>query len=612
VVSGPLLAQPLGDDSADREPNDSAASAHVLFGESRGRVDAATDPVDVFRIVAAEAGPVQAVLEAEGFTGEVVLHDLGRDVAARTLDVGAGTVYDVVVRAVGGAGPYRVRLSAGGGDRAPRALPACYGACGEGFVPGQIVAAPGPGVAPAALADLAGCRLVRGRGRLCLLEAPGEPAAEPFRALCDLLCCCARLEGLGVVRHAEPNYYRRLAAEPDDPLFPQQWALDQIHAPAAWEEIRTTDLVVAIVDSGIRNHPDLVDNLVPGYDFEADDTDPTDENPTLSHGTQVAGVIAATGDNAQGICGVFWSAKVMPLRAFDAAGFGTTFDISNAILYAAGEDNESGTVPAELPAALNLSFASSIATTAEEDACAAARANGVFVCAAAGNGGTSTPHYPAAYDSVVSVATTGPDGTRTIYSNFGNWIDIAAPGGTGSQGVLVTGLVNGGQYGYPGVNGTSFSSPHVAAVAAMCRSLAELTADEVEQILFQTAQDIDSPGYDPRTGYGLLDAYAAVLATLGQPTPLLVPYEKVEVRLLSLPTLEVAYATTTSSGSQLRWTLSGIAPGRYRLQAGTDRNFDGDLSGPGELFGTWTDGAGGDVLVVDGTRTGLDFAIAPR
>ncbi|MFI5403861.1 MAG: S8 family serine peptidase, partial [Planctomycetota bacterium] len=285
----------------------------------------------------------------------------------------------------------------------------------------------------------------------------------------------------------------------------------------------------------------------------------------------------------------------------------TSFDIANAILYAAGLPNESGTLPAEPASVVNLSFASTVSTTTEDDACDAARAAGVFLCAATGNQGSASPRYPAGYASVVGVGATTAAGQRASYSNYGTAVDLVAPGGAASDGVLTTGSVAPDQYDYPRVNGTSFASPHVAAVAALCRGLAPLSPDEEEQILLSTAQDIDAAGEDLQTGHGIVDAYAAALAALGQTPPVYVPYEEVEVRLLRAGFMDVFATARTSDVLGFTWSLDGIPPGRYVLEAGTDRNHDGMLTGPGELYGQWD---GGSILDLDGARAGLDFAIA--
>jgi hypothetical protein len=183
---------------------------------------------------------------------------------------------------------------------------------------------------------------------------------------------------------------------------------------------------------------------------------------------------------------------------------------------------------------------------------------------------------------------------------------LVAPGGTHGDGVVTTGLAPGG-YGYPAVEGTSFACPHVAAIAALCLSLAPLTVDEVEQVLLGTAQDVGAKGEDLETGKGIVDAYRAALMTLGQLPPLLYPYEEIEVRLLDPRNDAVVASVLTSEAQGLRWTIPDVPAGSYRLEAGTDRDRDGSLSGPGELYGSWT-----GLVTVSGPRMDLDFALAPR
>lgn len=610
ILGAPLRAAP----AADAEPNDSLVRARFVDAAPAGHLDAASDRVDAFRTVARTAGAVTAALDTDGVEADVVLHDLATGAVARSLAVEPGTVFDVVVTARRGAGGYRVRLETGAADPAPRALPEGYLALGDGFVPRQIVVAPAAGVSAAALASGDGLRCLAETPRLCLFETPAPGAVAERDRLCELLARCARLEADGVARFAEPNYVRRLAATPDDSFYGDQWGMEQIRAPAAWELETGGDVVVAVVDSGIRMHPDLVSRLVPGYDFRDDDDDPTDLTPTYSHGTQVAGIVAAAGDNAQGVAGVLWDGKVMPVRAFGTTGFGVAFDIANAILFAAGLDNVSGMLPATPARVINLSFASSVPTQVEEDACAAAAAAGALIVAASGNEGRSEIQYPAGYDSVLTVGATTIAGTAASYSNYGPWIDLVAPGGTFANGIKTTGVNSSGAFTYPSVNGTSFAAPHVAGVAALVLDTAPgATVAELRQILTSTAQDVGDPGLDDRHGHGIVDAYRALLAGLGMETPVLIPGEIVTVRLVSAPGGALEFSATTTEAEGLRWTIEGVPAGTYRLLAGTDRDFDGAIDDAGEVAGAWADGEGGDVLTVgEGDPPDLDFAIAPR
>lgn len=257
------------------------------------------------------------------------------------------------------------------------------------------------------------------------------------------------------VEYAEPNYILRISSAPNDPDFGNQWGLDNgndadIDAPEAWD-ITTGDssVIIAVVDSGVSyNHPDLSANIwtntgedfpacndgldndgngyiddCHGWDFLDDDNDPTDFH---GHGTHVAGIIAAEGDNAVGVTGVMWHARIMPLRFLGILGSGTVSDAVEAILYASANGAH----------VINNSWGGGGYSQALKDAIDASSA--VVVCAA-GNGGPdgigdnidSSAHYPASYTSpnIISVAATDSSDALTGFSNFGALsVDLAAPG----------------------------------------------------------------------------------------------------------------------------------------------------------------------------------------
>ncbi|MDH3592823.1 MAG: S8 family serine peptidase, partial [Planctomycetota bacterium] len=579
TVSGALslpAAAPLARAApTPRGPGSTYLQTVPLTGRAVGALDAG---VHAYRAVA-EGGPVRAQL-AGGFDGDALIHDLATGAAARALVLAPGTPVHVVVF---GAGRYEVELVAAAGDTTPRALPDAYRDPGLGAVPGEIVAALRPGVTPGMVTARTGLAC-HARGPVCLFF-DATAAAPGFAGACALLARCARLEADGLARYAEPNMLRRLAGRPSDPRYDEQWALEQIRMPDAWEIKTDATLVVAVVDSGIRMHPDVVANLVAGYDFVDDDQDPTDATRSFAHGTQVVSVLAGVANNGIGVAGVCWSARVMPVRSFGTSGFGTAFDIANGILFAAGRDNASGTVPAEAARVINLSFAASTPTQSEEDACIAARGAGILVIAAAGNDSSSNVRYPAGYASVLAVAATTIAGTPASYSNRGRWIDIAAPGGTRTQGVLVAGVGTGDMFDYIAVNGTSFASPAVAGVAVLALCVRDMTVDELEQLLLDNARDIHVAGDDERTGRGLLDAYAVLLGASNTEPPILGPFEPVTVQLRQHPSGAVFQVATTDRDAGLTWTFPMIPAGMYRLEAGTDRDLDGRLDEPGEVFG---------------------------
>lgn len=254
------------------------------------------------------------------------------------------------------------------------------------------------------------------------------------------------------VEYAEPNYILRALLIPNDTNFTNLWGLNQtsdadIDAPEAWD-ITTgciTDVVIAVIDTGVAyNHPDLAANIwsntgencttpigdndgndyandCRGWDFLDNDNDPMDYN---SHGTHVAGTIAARGNNSSGITGVMWCAKIMPLRFLGVSGAGDTADAAAAVTYAA---NNGARI-------INASFGGGPYSQTMYDAINYARSNNVLFVAAAGNDGTNNdtaPAYPASYDldNIISVAATDQNDALASFSNRGaTSVDVAAPG----------------------------------------------------------------------------------------------------------------------------------------------------------------------------------------
>jgi thermitase len=252
---------------------------------------------------------------------------------------------------------------------------------------------------------------------------------------------------------------------PNDPRFGEQWYMPVIGLPTAWGSVTasTEQITVAVIDSGIcANHPDLVGRLVPGYDFVENDTDPQDE---FGHGCGVAGVIASTSGNGQGIAGVAPNVQIMPLRVLNSSGLGGYSVIAEAIIYAV--DNGADII--------NLSLAGPSSSFLLEDAIAYAVESGVVVIAAAGNNGTQGAWYPAAYPSVIAVGSVEKDLSQSSFSNFGDDIDVLAPG----RDILTT-STNGD---YQLMTGTSFAAPLVSGIAALALAL-DVPLNTEDQIVF--------------------------------------------------------------------------------------------------------------------------------
>lgn len=346
------------------------------------------------------------------------------------------------------------------------------------------------------------------------------------------------------IEYAEPNYRLRSMLTPTDPAYIYQWHYGAINLPQAWNiTTGSPNVIVAVVDSGVfSTHPDLQGQLVPGYDFistantandgDGIDADPTDPGDSIYvgssswHGTHVIGTVVAAMNNGEGGVGVASGAKAMPLRAMGRGG-GLSYDVLQAVRYAAGLENDSGTLPAQRADIINLSLGGGGYSQASQDLYRAVRARGVIVIAAAGNDNTDEPMYPASYDGVVSVAASDFRGERAPYSNTGPFVDVTAPGGNMSadrnndgysDGILSTGVQESGtsrEKSYVFYQGTSMAAPHVAGVAALMKSVHPgLTPDEFDSLLASGAitDDKGPAGRDDQYGYGLIDAYRAVEA----------------------------------------------------------------------------------------------------
>jgi len=298
-------------------------------------------------------------------------------------------------------------------------------------------------------------------------------------------------------------------------------------------------VVVAVIDTGLDYfHPDMardslwrnpteeangedddgngyVDDLI-GWDFIEGDNNPWDWN---GHGTHVAGIIAADGNNGIGIAGANPNARIMPLRALNLVGRGRSTRIAEAVYYAVKHGAR----------VINLSMAVDTLSKSELAAIDHAVASGVVVVAAAGNQGRDAKEFgPAAFANVITVAATRPDDTRAGFSNWGAPVDIAAPGydilslrARRTDTELYAGIVSyrvgsnfvGEEARYYRLSGTSFAAPFVSAVASMIVGMRpSLKPADVKRMLLHSARDIDVPGRDNNTGYGLLDARAALAA----------------------------------------------------------------------------------------------------
>ncbi len=343
------------------------------------------------------------------------------------------------------------------------------------------------------------------------------------------------------IKYAELNGISHAQMIPNDPAYTLgvQWDMSMINLPTAWEiTTGSPSVIVAVLDTGIRPHPDLDANVLStGYNFVDMNSNPSDPLTPFAefHGTHVAGTIGAIGNNGVGMAGVAWHVKIMPVRVLGSLGDGNRAEIINGMLYAAGLPNSSHTVPPQRANVINMSLAGSGSCTQDyQEAINQVTSAGVVVVAAAGNSAQSGNPVmnPASCQGVIAVGAVGPDETKASYSESQPYVFIAAPGGEEGAGIhegilsALPSLVSGSNETFKFMQGTSMAAPHVSGVVALMFSVnPSLTPTQVANILAVTASPLGGSVPNPDTGYGLLNAGMAVAQAKGVPIPAVpIPY----------------------------------------------------------------------------------------
>lgn len=305
---------------------------------------------------------------------------------------------------------------------------------------------------------------------------------------------------------------------PNDPRYPEQWNLHLIGAERAWERTRGRGVIVAVIDTGVaatdsprgRRARDFGrTRFAAGYDFVHDDDDPYDDN---GHGTHVAGTVAESTNNGEGVAGLAFEASILPLKVLTAEGWGTSADIADAIRLAADRGAK----------VINLSLGGPTPSAIIHIAVKYARRKGVVIVCAAGNGFGEPVGYPAAFRECLAVSSVGPAGELAFYSSYGRELALAAPGGDMESGGMEGGILQntvwpesqGGRGDdYYHFQGTSMASPHVAAAAALVIAQGVRDPARVRDILVRSATP-----KPPRLKYGagILSADRATTAALEQ------------------------------------------------------------------------------------------------
>jgi thermitase len=350
------------------------------------------------------------------------------------------------------------------------------------------------------------------------------------------------------VAYAEPDFVAQAVSSPDDPGFGDQWGMVKIRASEAWDVTTGSPSInIAILDTGVDlDHPDLANKLISNTNFSTSGS----ADDVYGHGTHVAGIAAAMTDNGIGVAGLGYSSTIMNVKVLSDAGAGSYSWIASGIIWAADNGAE----------VINLSLGGSSASSSLEDAVNYAWSKGVVVVAAAGNSGNTTPFYPACYANCIAVAATDVNDVRASWSNYGDWVDVAAPG------LSIYSTLK--DYGYGYKSGTSMASPHVAGLAALLFTMVGdsngdgLFNDEVRSRIEATCDDIGIVGI----GSGRINAYRAVQTGVATGASVGIVTNSADGMPVAGATVSDGVRTSVTDASG-QYIMTGVPEGTYTLTA---------------------------------------------
>ncbi|MNX58910.1 Thermophilic serine proteinase precursor [compost metagenome] len=313
----------------------------------------------------------------------------------------------------------------------------------------------------------------------------------------DAKATIAKLQQNGNVLYAEPNYMAyasdfKVEKVVNDPRLAEQWAINKISAPAAWDvNMGSKKTLLAIVDTGVDyNHPDLAGRVDKGYDFINNDEDAMDDQ---GHGTHCAGIAAAGTNDGVGIAGLAPGVSILAVKVLSASGGGSYESVASGITYAADRGAH----------VISMSLGGGASSQAIQDAVNYAISKGSLVVAAMGNNGRESKSYPAACDGVMAIGATDINDAKASFSQYGSWISVGAPG----HNILST--IPGNKYAV--YSGTSMATPYAAGLAALVKdTFPSLTANQIRERIEKSADDVGTAGFDKMFGHGRINAAAAV------------------------------------------------------------------------------------------------------
>jgi hypothetical protein len=357
----------------------------------------------------------------------------------------------------------------------------------EQYARGRILVMPRAGLSDSEFAKVLAPHGGKGRkigqSALQLVELP---AGASEKAVVERLSKHPHVKFAELDRLVKPDFVS------NDPYFGSEWHLSKVGAPTAWDVSQGGGITIAILDSGVDgSHPDLAAQMVPGYNFYDNNTNTSDVN---GHGTAVAGVAAATTNNAMGVAGIAGQAKIMPVRIADANAYAYYSTIAQGLTWAA--DNGARVA--------NCSYGGVAGSSAIQSAAQYMKSKGGLVFVSAGNNGIN--EYLTPTTTMIPVSATDSNDVLTGWSSYGSFVAMSAPG--------ITYTTSRGGY-YDQWMGTSFSSPLTAGVAAlMMAARPSLDGAQIEQLMYSTATDLGAAGRDIYYGYGRVNAAAAVQAVV--------------------------------------------------------------------------------------------------
>ena len=391
---------------------------------------------------------------------------------------------------------------------------------GSDFVPGELVVGLADGY------EISNIQSSLSAGRMSLAATPDELTQELNVSIISVpvggeLAARDALLKSPAVLFAEPNYYVTADFIPNDTHYTEQYGPALVNAPDAWDATTgSADVILAVIDSGLdAGHPEFAGRVLSGKDY-VDGSLPAQD--ACGHGTHVAGIAAAAGNNAQGVAGIAWNIKILPVRVLDKTCGGSFADVAAAILWSVNHGAD----------VINLSLGSASPSTLMENATYWAYDRGVTVVSSAGNSGGTPIYYPARYPWVISVGSVDSATVRAASSSYGSDLDLMAPGVDVFSTTPRTAFElekapyhADRTYGY--LSGTSMAAPHVSGAVALMLSAYPAKfdhPDKVTEALTATAQDLEAAGKDNNTGYGLLQIAAALAYTPTiTPPPAIIP-----------------------------------------------------------------------------------------